>query len=173
MAILAAYALDAALATVSWHPVRRPLARTGVMVAVVAVFVAWPTFDAVMHDIREANRSTRVLAREWMIDNLPADSRIVEEWYTAPLVGTDFDVTQHPSLVAGGGVDQYRRNGVEIIVASSWNYDRYYREAERYSGAVAFYNSLFDEGNLLKAFIPSDTRGEPVIRVYSIQSQPP
>jgi len=128
-------------------------------------------YELVLSDVRQASPSTRVLAREWIIRNLPTGSRIAQEWYTAPLVGTDFVVSEQWSLAAGHTVDDYRYDGYSYLVVSSAMYERFLAEPDRYVSEVAFYQTLFAEGCLLQRFEPSATRGGPVIRIYELQGE--
>lgn len=140
----------------------------GAQVAIVAVLVlaAWPAGNAVLQDVRNARASTRVQAREWMIDNLPPGTSIVQEWYGATLAGTDFD--DHAVFsVMFPEAEQY---APEYQVVVSTQYDRFYAEPERYAVQVAAYDRLFATGDLVVEFEPSLVRGGPVIRVYRTAS---
>lgn len=45
-------------------------------------------------DIRHPNGNTRLIVRTWIIENLPQDSRILQEPYAAPLAGLGFQVDE-------------------------------------------------------------------------------
>lgn len=144
-------------------------ARTTFIVAIVAVIVAWPAYQVVLHDIRDSKPGTRVVAREWMIDNIPPGSRIIQEPYTPPLRGTDFDYTEHIlSLARMGTVDGFRDEGYEYMIVSDETYQRFYNEPDRYAEFIAFYEELFAEGEFVKEFRPTLTLGGPTIRIYRL-----
>ncbi len=143
--------------------------QLAVILAAVAV-AAWPGYQVVLQDIRHTRDSTRILAGEWMLENVPADSRLAEEWYTAPtLEEAPFDIFRSFSL-AGRSLDEYQQEGYKYLVVSSSVYGRYLAESERYVKEVAFYRELFAEVNLLQRFVPSSTRGGPEIRIYGLDS---
>lgn len=144
-------------------------ARAVFIIAAVALLAAWPAYQVVMHDIRDSRPGTRVVAREWMIANLPPVSRIVLDPYTPPLRGTDFVFTENiVSLARSGTLDDYRQQGYTHMVVSDETYQRFFNEPDRYPEFIAFYEQLFAEGELIKQFQPSLTLGGPTIRIYRI-----
>lgn len=167
-ALFAAYGLDAAIGRLSSRLSLSLSAQRGLVLLVVLLVAAWPAYKLVLQDIRLASPSTRVLAREWIIDNLPTGSQIAEEWYTAPLAGTDFAVSSQFSL-SKRPLDDYHSDGFRYLVVSSSIYGRFYADPDRYAAEIAFYDTLFAEGRLAQEFEPSYTRGGPVIKIYSIE----
>ena len=167
-ALFAAYGLDAAIERLSAHLSLSLSAQRGLVLLLVLLVAAWPAYKLVLQDIGLASPSTRVLAREWIMENLPTGSQIAEEWYTAPLAGTDFVVSLQFSL-SKRPLDDYRSDGFHYLVVSSAIYGRFYAEPDRYAAEIAFYETLFTEGHLAQEFEPSNTRNGPVIRVYSIE----
>jgi 4-amino-4-deoxy-L-arabinose transferase-like glycosyltransferase len=142
-----------------------------------------------LFDLQQLQPPSRNAARMWLVDNLPAGTGIVEEWYGPPLGGTDLRSRTLFSL-AERALDDYARSGQFYLSASSAVYDRFFAEPERYRAQVRFYEALFAAGELVAEFrprVPLDallvfvgggecncslhpTRGAPVIRVYKIQS---
>ncbi len=104
------------------------------------------------------------------MENVPAGSRLAEEWYTAPSIGgpqLDVYTTQY---LGRRSLDEYRQEGYQYLVVSSYIYDRHFTEPERFPETVAFYRELFAEANLLQRFVPSSTRGGTEIRIYGLDS---
>lgn len=128
-----------------------------------------PACDVIRYARQHANPSTRVQAREWVVQNLPPGSRIAQEWYTAALDGTDFNVLTRFSLAADQSVEGYARAGYRYVSVSDGIYRRYFAEANRYPAEVAFYQELFSGQRLLQQFKPSATRAGPTIRIYELQ----
>lgn len=144
-------------------------AQTGFILVAVVLLAAWPAYQVILHDIRDSKPGTRVVAREWMIENIPAGSRIILEPYTPPLRGTDFDFTENIlSLARLGTVDGFRDEGYDYMVVSDETYQRFYNEPDRYAEYIAFYEELFAEGELIQEFRPSLTLGGPTIRIYRL-----
>lgn len=142
-------------------------ASTIITLAMLLLVSVHPAYQLLLMDIRQSNPSTRILARKWILVNLPVGCSIAEEAYTAPLAGTGFVVLQKWSL-GEWTVEDYGREGYSYLVLSSAMYDRYLAEPEGYPSQVSFYTTLFDRGRLLQKFEPSTTRGGPVIRIYEL-----
>jgi hypothetical protein len=141
-----------------------------VLVALIILVVsAYPSYQLVLMDIRRTTPNTRILAREWIVENLPPGSPIVQEGYIPLLAGTNFDVQEFPYLATSGyTLEDAHRLGIRYVVVSGEIYGRYMAEPDRYPSEIAFYQKLFAEGHLLQQFKPSATRGGPVIRIYEL-----
>jgi hypothetical protein len=167
LALLVAYAIAEVAGWLSGRLRASMMPQLAVVLAAVAV-AAWPGHQVVLQDIRHSRDSTRILAREWILENIPAGSRLAEEWYTAPsLGGSQLDVYTTRYLDERS-LDEYRQEGYQYLVVSSSVYGRYFAEPERSPETVAFYRELFAEANLLQRFVPSSTRGGPEIRIYGL-----
>lgn len=165
--ILAAYAMQETVSGIS-RRLRLPASAVpAATVLAIALLLVWPAASTALHDVRDARPSTRLLAREWIIDNLPAGARVTGEWYTAPLTGTSFHYSMPFSLFQSNTLDTYKTEGVQYVVASSDIYDRYYAEPELYATIVERYDVLFAE-ELIQEFRPGITRGGPTIRIYEL-----
>src|SRR5579859_2082979 len=168
--VLALFAADALETIWLWLSARlrwSQVAQAGVLLSAVALISARPIYQLTLQDIRQASPSTRVLARQWILQNLPAGSRIAEEGYTAPLDNTGLAVKTQDSLATGETLGDYRQQGYRYLVASNQMYGRYFAEPQRYAAETAFYNQLFKQ-KLLAKFGPSATQGGPVIRIYDL-----
>jgi hypothetical protein len=142
-----------------------------VVTAALLAAIAIPCCQTVLLSIRQANPSTRILSRQWIMQNLPPGSRIAQEWYAAPLGGADYAVSEQVSLALNRGLEDYNYREYRYLVVSSYVYGRYLAEPQRYYAEVAFYRALFARGRLLREFSPSITRGGPVIRIYELPLQ--
>jgi 4-amino-4-deoxy-L-arabinose transferase-like glycosyltransferase len=170
--VLALFAAGAVVTLVEYLSERlrfNPSVQRALIGAAVVLISVWPAYRLIMLDIRLAKPSTRVLAREWIVRNLPPGSRIVLEKYSAPLYGTDFDAQEYGLLGASGyTLDDAYRFGIRYAVVSSAVYSRFMAEPDHYPSEVAFYQTLFEKGHLLQEFVPSATRGGPIIRIYEL-----
>ena len=162
--ILAGYALVG----ISQRAFKATRPQTILLGICVVAITAWPAREVILHDYREAHYSTRVLAREWILNHVPAGSRLAQEWYAAALTKTDYDVTEKFSLAEYETPEQYRAEGFDYLVVSDTVYGRYYAEAERYPDRVKFYNALFACDCLVQEFKPSPTQGGSTIRIYRL-----
>ena len=168
--ILAGDVLVSACRHIVFTATRPQLILLGICVVAIT---AWPACEVILHDYRESRSAPGVLAREWMIKHIPAESRIVQEWYTAALTETDFDVTEKFSLAEYATPEQYRQEGYDYLVVSDTVYGRYFAEADRYPERVKFYNALFGCDCLVKEFEPSPIQGGSTIRIYRLSEVAP
>ena len=147
-------------------------AQQGLIVALVLLVSVWPCYQLISNNIRQSRPSTRILAREWILQNLPAGSQIAQEAYAVPLADTDFTIFENFSLATTDyTLDEAYRGGFRYIVVSSTMYQRYFAEPDRYAAEVNSYQALFNEGHLLQEFEPSATRDGPTIRIYELRDR--
>ena len=168
LAVLAAAAVTRMARAIRDHRVR----ALAIAVAV-AVLSVMPLSFLVRSSRVLAGPSTRVAAREWMITHLPAGAKVAEEWYTAALAGTGFELLQPMSLAQGKNLDDYRKTGYRFLVTSDSIADRYLAVPARYPQEVAFYRALAREGRVLQQFVPSASQGGARITVYELPGTPP
>lgn len=133
---------------------------------------AAPLHGLVRQGVQLSAPSTRILARDWMLANLPPGATIAQEWYTAPLAGTAFVVSESRSLARGRTLGWYRDAGVRFLATSDSIAGRYLEEPERYPREAEFYRALAREGRLLQEVSPTPTRGGPRIRIYELPPHP-
>lgn len=171
LALFAAHGLVITVSSLASYLGWSAATRRHVGVVLLLLVLAWPAYQLGLHNLRQSNPSTRVLARAWILANLPAGSRIAQEWYSATLFGTGFNVLEQPSLARKNRTPaDLSHQGYNIIVVSSEMYNRYLAEAALYPAEVNFYQTLFREGCLLQQFEPSLFRGGPTVRIYRWQS---
>lgn len=169
LVLFVACALDTVSVYISTRLRLRSEAQWRVAISVLLLVSVWPLYQLVLSDITQANPTTRILAREWILQNLTPGSRIAQESFTAPLAGTGFVVSEQASLAEGRTLSDYRRAGYRYLVVSSYRYEKYLAEPNRYPSQVAFYRALFSEERLLQQFEPSLVRGGAVIRIYELR----
>ncbi|MBV8713440.1 MAG: glycosyltransferase family 39 protein [Chloroflexi bacterium] len=148
---------------------------------------ALPLYQLVNFELSERDGGVRYAARAWILANVPAGSRILEESYAAPLSGTTYAVDERFSLAADPSLDDYSHQGYNYLITSSAVDDRYLAEASRYPVEVNFYHTvqsqlrLVWESHAQQLAVPMlgsvlDDRcacnlwpvaGPPVIRIYA------
>ena len=92
LVLLAAVSVDAigrALAVLTTRVVRASIATPVALAVTTGVLLVHPVASLVDAN---ADSSTRTAARDWIVSNLPAGTRIVEDSRTVPLRGTSLDV---------------------------------------------------------------------------------
>lgn len=145
-----------------------------VFALLLAALLATNGVTLVRRTIQDAGENTRLLARAWMIETLPAGALLLQEAYGAPLQETPLQSETIRALVdvipepfrAAADLQPLRDRGYDYVVVSSAIYDRFLAEAERYPAEVAFYERLFAQGNLVREFAPAWNQSGPVLRIY-------
>jgi hypothetical protein len=187
LCLLAAQAL---YRTAVWIGARWSL-RLGVVIGgLLLACTVVPLFISDLVQGREmSGADTRTLAREWMMNHVPAGSRVLLETYT-PEFSVDrykmFLVDEGGRLAAvqvnttvSGAVfrpdgqvgrlknpDAIHQERIEHMVISSW-YERFRAERERYPDIVATYETLMRMGTLVyEVQRTPGVNGGPTIRVY-------
>ncbi len=158
---------------------RRLLAGSGYrglrMAGLAAGFVlvsAWPMLKVGRYALQATHPSTRLRAREWIVQNLPPGSKLAAEWHSVPLAGTSFDVSESFSLAAIPSLAGYRAQGYRFLVANSDIYWRFVIAPDRYPTEAIFYRDLFRRTHLLVQIQPSATSRGPIVRVYELPAEP-
>jgi 4-amino-4-deoxy-L-arabinose transferase-like glycosyltransferase len=173
VAVMSAYALHEIL---EWG--RRQWVRSWAIRAVasgmlVLAALGLPLTQSFAFAYQISHPSTRVLARAWVLDNLPPGSMIVAQAYTAPDLGPGYVVMQANSGLEEQGVEAIAQQGYQYIMVSSNIYDRYYKEPGRYPIQIAFYNDLFHNYRLVHADEGSATTPGSTIRIYQLDGGGP
>jgi 4-amino-4-deoxy-L-arabinose transferase-like glycosyltransferase len=168
----------------------RPRARRfAVPVAAVVLAVAFvlPLSSSVAFVRDLSGKDTRQVAREWIQQHVPAGSLIALENYGPPLVqenalghyrAAGLDPVAYRvvrlTLPAPGTPDRsrdlarLRRQHVRYVVVSSRIYDRVLAAPEVYPTAVAFYEQLAAQAQLVKEFRPGPGERGPVLKLYRL-----
>ncbi len=127
---------------------RRSIAAEHVTAIGMAVGVAallWQADGVVRFDVLLTHPDTRTIAAQWMAPNIPPDQPVLTEWYGPP----HSNIRQTGLELADRPLDRYRERGLRYVATSSFVYDRWLRNPERFPRRVAFYRSLDDEARLL------------------------
>ncbi len=166
LSLLAAYPLKLAASSA----IVRPSLPGALLVACVGFVVITPAIDTARYALQQTGDNTRIQARTWILQNLPAGSVIAQEEYGALLMGTSMNVIWKVALAPAASLDSYRSDGVQYLVFSSYMYDRYLDDPKRYPSESAFYNEAFNSLPLLVELKPSTFSGGPTIRVYRLST---
>lgn len=168
LVLLTAEGLRVLISFLTNQIIRRSELYTYLWAGLILLISANPIYQTVLHDIRQSSSSTRVLAREWLVENVPAGSKIGQEAYTAALIGAPFDVMETWTLGQDRVLENYIDEGFDFLVISSALYDRFYADPERSASQVQFYDSLAGTAVLVQEIVPSPTRGGPTIKIYQL-----
>lgn len=194
-ALLAAYALNEAVTHLAEHFRANVSLRRALLLCAVLFVTALPAYQVAMYNQRGTGASSRLLARSWIVGNLPNGSHIAQDRYAAPLVSDDFfghPPERHSGPLPGSGFvvyeryslapertpDDYYHEGYRYLVVSSAMYERYMAEPTRYPSEVNFYQTVFRDGRLIRSFDSSSSRGgfehteghllQPDVQIYEL-----
>lgn len=145
----------------------RPL-LIGLLVAAMAA----PGLRSLQLSLQDANPNTRLAARLWLLEHLPAEARLIQEPYTSLLIGDPRITTTAVSLGTDHTVAAYRQDGYTHLVISSAMYDRFLAEPARYPSEVTFYRTLLEATTPVVTFRPTWFRGGPTVIIYALNEQP-
>ncbi len=147
------------------RPVGRSLSLV-VTLVVVGVLLIPPMADAAESMRQRSGPSTRAVATDWVVQNLPPGSRIAQEISTSYLAPDPGRVLGIFSL-ASRSLDQYRADGYRYLITTTGMSDRF-DDAARYPRENAFYKELAATGRLVASFEPGPDRSGALIRVFDI-----
>jgi hypothetical protein len=114
--------------------VPRPLLLGGL-----AIFaMLWQADGVVRYDTLLTRVDTRTIAAAWMEANMPPGETVLVEWYGPPYSNVrqmGFDLSDRP-------LDRYVGRSPRFVATSSFTYDRWLRDPERFQRRVDFYQGL-------------------------------
>lgn len=155
--------------------------RNALFAAVAALVLALPLWRTVLYDVSLLGQNTRLEARDWMETHLPPGSTVLQETYGAPLEGIDTLESEEvgdlytfgASQPINGEAQQEAKDAKDALylVASSYIYERYYSAPDRYPEAIAYYDRLFSEGELIAEFTPDWRSNGPTLRIYRVSEE--
>lgn len=130
-----------------------------------------PAYDITLFALQGTNPSTRILAREWAVEHLPSDSKVVVDINTVPLDDTAFIVYKYSWTQPTRPLEDYVNEGYDYIFITMSLYERFLSDPEQYREKLDFYESLFESAQLLHEVAPSLTRYGSAVRIYQLPRQ--
>jgi hypothetical protein len=116
---------------------------------------------------------TRWVSLQWIQNNIPPGTRIGREFYTPPVeMYTGVYSVTHFDM---NGVFLMLENNeqVDIMIASSYDYDRFMDSPGQYPWFARIYQNFFDCNELVKEFVEDGTTmSGPTIRIFRIRRGP-
>jgi 4-amino-4-deoxy-L-arabinose transferase-like glycosyltransferase len=177
LALFAAFAVHEATRWLAARAPERLHAGTVIPVVATALLVVAPLVDLVDVNRYDSAPSTRGLAREWMQDNVPRGSRVVqlEKLFnvrprnTAPL-GNEIEVSY--DLDPSRPLQSYRDDGYDYVATFGGDPFKYMSQPQRYPAEAAFYTELACETRLVASFGRTSERDGLGIQVYRLDQAP-
>ena len=118
--------------------------------AALLLAVALPAaVDAVRSTSLLARRDTRLVARDWVIANVPPGTRLAREFYAPPFHQADGFRLMQPFALTDHSFETYCDDDVSYLILSSLNADRYASDAVRFADERAWYRLLEERTRLV------------------------
>ena len=167
-ALVSAYGL---VSSVGWlAQTRTAMLRQLLLVGLTVAAVASPGLRSLQLSVQDANPSTRLAARFWLLHHLSADARLLQEPYTTLLVDDPRVTNTGISLGTDHTLTDYQRAGYTHLVISSAMYNRFLAEPTRYPSEVAFYQQLLNQSTPLVTFSATWAQGGPNLHIYALSA---
>ncbi len=116
-----------------------------ILFIIVGIIVLSIFFRGLSQSFNFLNQNTQSVSKKWITENLPENAKIVAEGYTPIIPGL-------PLWIEEKSIEIFKREGVDYIIVSSFMYERFFAEEDRYPNRVKFYRELFDNEKLVKRF---------------------
>ncbi|MFZ0547314.1 MAG: glycosyltransferase family 39 protein [Candidatus Promineifilaceae bacterium] len=119
-------------------------------------------------DARLAQTDVRTTARTWIVDNIPADSKIAGELFS-PNLDQEPYTTNRIDWLNQYDANWYRQEGYDYLIFAEARYGVLWRDPEAYGDLIAQYDSLWDNFELVAAFTgPYVGRPDHDIKIYKV-----
>ncbi|MDZ7343611.1 MAG: glycosyltransferase family 39 protein [candidate division KSB1 bacterium] len=158
-------------------PRRNAMIGSLVYIALVASFIFYPLTNGVAVSRRFSLPDTRQLCTEWIKTNIP-EGKFAQDFYTFQpypryaywrgefqfqkyTIVQDFSIAHRP-------LEEYRAQGMTHLIVSSWQYNRYFAEAEQYPREVQFYRALMAQPPLKEFDFSNGVVTGPRIKIYAL-----
>ncbi len=149
--------------------------RTALIVALTVAALLPPTSQAIGFDRRIGRQSTVEQAHEWIVANIPKNSKVGIETRVLLLSAEGYRTVNIPVLTsdhlthAPREHQDYVREGFDYLVASSQKYGAALGEPHKYPADYAAYMRLFEQSTELVRFTPSDDHPGPELRIFKVR----
>jgi hypothetical protein len=176
----------------AWAVVQVAGRRRWVAVAGAALLCAQGLVFSLHNDVVLAREDTRQLARDWMVQNIPPDTKVVVEpnmphqwaydpggaaprwnkWATSRSKGKPVKLEDYERTLRPGLIGSYARGGYCWVVIGSNQYGRALAEPEEVPGALAYYEELRRRGEQVYRVRPWDGEAVPFSFDFSFNAYP-
>lgn len=143
------------------------LHRSVVFGLVIALVSIVPVFNTGRWIVERQKMDTRIVARFWIEEHISAEAKLSQDQYAAPLDGLPYDVDQLFYL-AERPYESYVEGETDYFVASSYMYNRFWAEPDRYQSEIAFYERLDSDTELVHVIENSAELRGPTIKIYRV-----
>jgi hypothetical protein len=117
---------------------------------------------SIKHNLLIGKQDTRVIVREWMINNIAPNSTIISEAYGPSLRNFDnrgiinnYQIQSVGKALPKKTLEDYKKDGIKYIITSDFIRMRYYSFPKNYSNEIRFYGSLDESGREIYSISPA------------------
>jgi hypothetical protein len=154
---------------------RLPSLRLAVVPVLAALCLAPPVWRTTIETIGYARASTRDLAVEWMLANLPPGARIVKEQYTPNLPEGAYEIVP-TRFTARLTLGEIRQEGNDYLLLASDAYKRFLDpellRKEHQHEIADRYRTILDTYPKIAEWIPNRIRLGPIVQLYRLEPLP-
>jgi 4-amino-4-deoxy-L-arabinose transferase-like glycosyltransferase len=143
--------------------------RTALIVALTLVGIVPGAVNSVRFDIVTGRGGTWALAYDWISKNIPKGSYVVLETRQILLPAEQYK-SDHMSQLRQKAYEDYKREGVQYLVASSQCYGPYFQDSPHFPTEYSQYMQIFVQSRELVRFTPEgDKVPGPELRIFKVQ----
>jgi 4-amino-4-deoxy-L-arabinose transferase-like glycosyltransferase len=147
--------------------------RTALIAGLTVAALLPPAVQSVGFNMMITRTSTVEQAHAWIIENVPAGSKIAIETRVLLLTPDAYKTTNVPRLVMDSRgpsqYEEYLRQGYQYVVASSQAFGPSINAPHQYPELFKAYMTLFEQSRELVRFAPSDEHPGPEIRIFALK----
>lgn len=143
--------------------------RAALIAALTVAALAHPAWASITFDRLIGRRDTTRMAYEWIAQYIPPGSFVVVE--TRKLLLPPRFKSENIAQLRYQTYDEYRRRGVQYLVASSQSYGPYLSRPHEHPNEYADYMRIFEQSRELTRFTPSPDGLKvpgPELRIYKV-----
>lgn len=155
-------------------PARAALGMDAAALVAGALLLAPPVVRTIYQEIGLARPGTRVVAREWVRENVPRGASILREAYTPDFDPAEYDAERRRGqrFVAALPVEAIAPAGYDFVLVSTGAHRRFFAEQGNATGRELAmrerYRTIFRDFPLVARFPGSRTRRGPGLRLYAV-----
>jgi hypothetical protein len=143
--------------------------RAALIAALTAAALVHPAYASIRFDRLIARHDTTRMAYDWISQNIPPGSSVVVE--TRKMLLPPTFKSENVAQLRYATYEDYRRRGVQYLVASSQSYGPYLANPQQHPAEYGEYMRIFEQSRELTRFTPSSDGMQipgPELRIYKV-----
>jgi 4-amino-4-deoxy-L-arabinose transferase-like glycosyltransferase len=143
--------------------------RAALIAALTAAALVHPAYASIRFDRLIARHDTTRMAYDWISQHIPPGSSVVVE--TRKMLLPPTFKSENVAQLRYATYEEYRRRGVQYLVASSQSYGPYLANPQQHPAEYGEYMRIFEQSRELTRFTPSHDGMQipgPELRIYQV-----